>query len=127
MLHASKAKTSEQNTYNFLVEFHHFPVILPVARMLLAPYGWSLQYLRVYIYIYIYIYTFLILLIGEVETLIFSGQKETVAIRPAVFSHSLMDSEDVNKDYTFPTSCLQQFIILLRRLFLQQKRNFVSL
>lgn len=54
-------------------------------------------------------------------------QKETVAIKPAVFSHSLMDSEDVNKDYIFPTSCLQQFIILLRRLFLQQRRNLVSL
>ena len=72
--------------------------------------------------------TFVILLVGEVETLIFfSDQKETVAIKPAVFSHLVMDSEDVNKDYIFPTSCLQQFIILLRRLFLQQRRNFVSL
>jgi hypothetical protein len=92
--------------------------------MSLAPYGWSHQYLHAYLYIY----TFLILLVCEVETLIFfSGQMETVAIMPAVFNHALMDSKDVSKEYEFPTSCLQQFVILLRRLFLQQKRNFVSL
>jgi len=126
VLCASKAKNCEQNTYKFLVELHHFPVILSVAMMSLAPYGWSHQYLH--IYIYIYIYTCLILFVCEVETLIFfSGQKETAAIRPAVFNHALIDSKDVNEEYEFPTSCLQQFIILLRRLFLQQKRNFVSL
>ena len=92
--------------------------------MSLAPYAWSHQYLH----IYVHIYTCLILLVCEVESLIlFSGQKQRVAIMPAVFSHELMDSKDVNKEYEFPTSCLQQFIILLRRLFLQQKRNFVSL
>lgn len=54
-------------------------------------------------------------------------QKETVAVMPAVFNHSLMDSKDINTEYEFPTSCLQQFCILVRRLFLQQKRNSVSL
>jgi hypothetical protein len=63
----------------------------------------------------------------ETWLLFFPGQKETVAILPAVFNHSLMDSKDVNTEYEFPTSCLQQFYILVRRLFLQQKRNSVSL
>jgi len=81
------------------------------------------------VYIYIYIYTCLILLVCDVEILIIfsGGLKERVSIKPAVFSHALMDSKDVNKEYEFPTSCLQQFFILLRRLFLQQKRNLVSL
>lgn len=45
---------------------------------------------------------------------------------PAVFNHSLMDSKEVNTEYEFPTSCWQQFCILVQRLFLQQKRNSVS-
>lgn len=59
--------------------------------------------------------------------ILFPGQKETVPVMPAVFNHSLMDSKDINTEYEFPTSCLQQFCILVRRLFLQQKRNRVSL
>lgn len=59
--------------------------------------------------------------------ILFPGQKETVAVMPAVFTHSLMDSKDINTEYEFPTSCLQQFCILVGRLFLQQKRNRVSL
>lgn len=59
--------------------------------------------------------------------ILFLGQKETVAVMPAVFNHSLMDSKDISTEYEFPTSCLQQFCILVRRLFLQQKRNRVSL
>jgi hypothetical protein len=63
----------------------------------------------------------------ETRLLFFPGQKESVAVMPAVFNHSLMDSKDVNTEYEFPTSCLQQFCILVQRLFLQQKRNSVSL
>lgn len=63
----------------------------------------------------------------SLKTLTKNCQKERAAIMPAVFNHALMDSKDVNKEYEFPTSCFQQFSILVRRLFLQQRRNCVSL
>lgn len=52
---------------------------------------------------------------------------ETIAVMPAVFNHSLMDTLDNSKDFEFPTSFSQQFSILLRRLFLQHSRNLVAL
>ncbi|XP_069705223.1 ATP-binding cassette subfamily G member 4-like [Periplaneta americana] len=54
-------------------------------------------------------------------------RKETVDVMPAVFNHSLMDSIDGNTEYEFPTSFCQQFSILLRRSYIQQRRNTVSL
>jgi hypothetical protein len=73
--------------------------------------------------------TFHIFLDHGIKTcfILFPGQKETVAGMPAVFNHSLMDSQDINTEYEFPTSCLQKLCILVRRLCLQQKRNYVSL
>ncbi|PSN47138.1 hypothetical protein C0J52_17456 [Blattella germanica] len=54
-------------------------------------------------------------------------RQETVAVMPAVFNHSLMDASDVNTNYEFPTSFLQQLGILLGRSFVQQRRNTVAL
>lgn len=63
----------------------------------------------------------------KVRTQFFPGRRETVAVTPAVFPHALIDSNDINNDYEFPTSCFQQFGILVRQLYLQQRRNTVSL
>ncbi|KAJ9582805.1 hypothetical protein L9F63_022846, partial [Diploptera punctata] len=54
-------------------------------------------------------------------------RQETLAVMPAVFNHALMDTLDDSKDFEFPTSFSEQFLILLKRLFVQQARNTVAL